>query len=170
MNSNKRSTVVDAIRGLSLLGILMANLLIFQYGMFGKDEMHYFQPTTLDRISHDMLKVFVEGSFMPIFTFLFGYSMIKMRESLLAKGLKYGRSFSRRSMLLIALGLLHSIFLWDGDILLFYGAIGFFLLLFVKRNAKTVIIWGLIFLLLTSAFGFGSMDLRLRRQLAWRAT
>ncbi|MFH0071081.1 hypothetical protein ACFRAK_28640, partial [Peribacillus sp. NPDC056705] len=64
MNSNKRSTVVDAIRGLSLLGILMANLLIFQYGMLGKDEMHYFQPTTLDRISHDMLKVFVEGSFM----------------------------------------------------------------------------------------------------------
>ena len=38
MNSNKRSTAVDAIRGLSLLGILMANMLIFQYGMFGKDE------------------------------------------------------------------------------------------------------------------------------------
>ncbi|MFH0071082.1 DUF418 domain-containing protein, partial [Peribacillus sp. NPDC056705] len=81
-----------------------------------------------------------------------------MREGLLAKGLKYGRSFSRRSILLVVLGLLHSIFLWEGDILLFYGAIGFFLLLFVKRKAKTVIVWGLIFLLLTSAFGFGSMD------------
>ena len=30
---------------------------------------------------------------MPIFTFLFGYSMIKMRESLIGKGLKYGRAF-----------------------------------------------------------------------------
>lgn len=121
MNSNKRSTAVDAIRGLSLLGILMANMLIFQYGMFGKDELHFFQPSTLDLISHDMLKVFVEGSFMPIFTFLFGYSMIKMRESLIGKGLKYGRSFFRRSVLLIVLGLLHSIFIWEGDILLFYG-------------------------------------------------
>ncbi|MGG4108682.1 DUF418 domain-containing protein [Paenibacillus lautus] len=158
MNSNKRSTAVDAIRGLSLLGILMANMLIFQYGMFGKDELHLFQPSTLDLISHDMLKVFVEGSFMPIFTFLFGYSMIKMRESLIGKGLKYGRSFFRRSVLLIILGWLHSTFIWEGDILLFYGAIGLFLLLFVKRKAKTILIWGILFLTLFAIFGYGSME------------
>ncbi|MPY19143.1 DUF418 domain-containing protein [Paenibacillus glucanolyticus] len=158
MNSNKRSTAVDAIRGLSLLGILMANMLIFQYGMFGKDELHYFQPSTLDQISHDMLKVFVEGSFMPIFTFLFGYSMIKMRESLINKGLKYGRSFFRRSVLLIVLGLLHSIFIWEGDILLFYGAIGLFLVLFVKRKVKTIMIWGVLLLTLVSLFGYGSVE------------
>jgi uncharacterized protein len=158
MNSNKRSTAVDAIRGLSLLGILMANMLIFQYGMFGKDELHFFQPSTLDLISHDMLKVFVEGSFMPIFTFLFGYSMIKMRESLIGKGLKYGRSFFRRSVLLIVLGLLHSTFIWEGDILLFYGAIGLFLVLFVKRKAKTIMIWGILLLALMTVFGYGSME------------
>lgn len=158
MNSNKRSTAVDGIRGLSLLGILMANMLIFQYGMFGKDELHFFQPSTLDLISHDLLKVFVEGSFMPIFTFLFGYSMIKMRESLIGRGLKYGRSFLRRSVLLIILGWLHSTFIWEGDILLFYGAIGLFLLLFVKRKAKTILIWGILFLTLFAIFGYGSME------------
>lgn len=158
MNSYKRSTAVDAIRGLSLLGILMANMLIFQYGMFGKDELHYFQPSMLDRVSHDMLRVFVEASFMPIFTFLFGYSMVKMRESLTAKGLKYGRSFTRRSILLILLGFLHSTFIWEGDILLFYGAVGFFLLLFVKRKPKTLIIWGTLLLALVSAFGYGMLE------------
>lgn len=158
MSTHKRSTAVDAIRGLSLAGILMANMLIFQYGMFGKDELHFFQPSALDTISHNILKVFVEGSFMPIFTFLFGYSMVMMRESLTAKGLKYGRSFSRRSVLLIGLGLLHSTFIWEGDILLFYGGIGFFLLLFVKRKAKTLLIWGIILLALMTALGYGSME------------
>lgn len=158
MNSNKRSTAVDAIRGLSLLGILMANMLIFQYGTYGKDELKYFQPSILDRVSHDMLRVFVEASFMPIFTFLFGYSMVKMRESLSAKGLKYGRSFTRRSIMLIFLGFLHSTFLWEGDILLFYGAVGFFLLLFITRKPKTLLIWGTLLLVLMSAFGYGMLE------------
>ncbi|SMF65709.1 uncharacterized protein SAMN05661091_0190 [Paenibacillus uliginis N3/975] len=153
-NPRKRAVAVDAIRGFSLLGILMANMLIFQYGMFGKDEMWLFKPSSLDLIGHDMLKIFVEGSFMPIFTFLFGYSMIKMKESMNAKGLKYGRNVVRRSILLIALGFAHSM-LWDGDILLFYGGISFFLLLFVNRKPKTLMIWGIIFLLLSIGISYG---------------
>lgn len=153
-NPRKRAVAADAIRGFSLLGILMANMLIFQYGMFGKDELSLFNPSSWDLIGLDMLKIFVEGSFMPIFTFLFGYSMIKMKESMNAKGLKYGRNVIRRSILLMALGFVHSL-LWDGDILLFYGGISFFLLLFVNRKPKTLMIWGIIFLILSIALSFG---------------
>lgn len=158
MSTQQRSTAVDAIRGLSLAGILMANMLIFQYGIFGKDELHYFQASALDQIVHNVLKIFVEGSFMPVFTFLFGYSMVMMRESLIAKGLKYGRSFFRRSVLLIGLGALHSHFIWEGDILLFYGGIGFFLLLFVKRKPRTLLIWGSVLLALMAAFSYGTVE------------
>ena len=154
-NPQKRAAAADAIRGFSLLGILMSNMLIFQYGVFGKDELHLFNPSSWDLIGHDMLKIFVEGSFMPIFAFLFGYSMIKMKESINAKGLKYGRNVVRRSLLLIGLGFLHSYLLWEGDILLFYGAISFFLLLFVNRKPKTLMIWGSIFLLLSVGISYG---------------
>ncbi|WP_268794487.1 hypothetical protein [Paenibacillus sp. DMB20] len=41
-NPLKRATAIDTIRGFSLLGILMANMLIFQYGMFGKEKLHFF--------------------------------------------------------------------------------------------------------------------------------
>lgn len=155
-NPRKRAVAVDAIRGFSLLGILMANMLIFQYGMYGKDELYLFNPSSWDLIGHDMLRIFVEGSFMPIFTFLFGFSMIKMKESLTSKNLKFGRNIVRRSILLMILGLLHSLLLWEGDILLFYGVITFFLLIFVNRKPKTLMIWGFICLLLSMGISYGS--------------
>lgn len=154
--SKQRIHAVDGIRGFSLLGILIANMLIFQYGIFGKDEMELFSVTPSDSAVHTFLKIVVEGSFMPIFAFLFGYSLIKMKESIEAKGLKPKRHLSRRFIMLIIFGLAHSTFLWEGDILLSYGMMGFFLLLFLNRKRKTIVIWGTILLILTSFMGYGT--------------
>lgn len=151
----QRVHVIDAIRGFSLLGILMANMLIFQYGIMGKDELHLFSISTADNAAHIFMKIAIEGSFMPIFTFLFGYSLIKMNESLVRKGLKPKRHLARRFIVLIIFGALHGMLLWEGDILLSYGITGFFLLLFVNRKKKTIFIWGITLLLLTSLIGFG---------------
>ncbi|OME81474.1 hypothetical protein BK120_17695 [Paenibacillus sp. FSL A5-0031] len=152
--TGQRIRVIDAIRGFCLLGILLANMLIFQYGIYGKEEMQLFHPTPTDEVTHQVLKVAVEGSFMPIFMFLFGYSLFKLREGLIAKGLKPTRYMVRRFFMLIGLGLLHSMLLWEGDILLAYGITGFFLLLFVKRKPKTLIIWGVILSILMSGLGY----------------
>lgn len=153
--SKQRIHAVDGIRGFSLLGILIANILIFQYGIIGKDEMDFFSLSTKDTAVHTFLKIAVEGSFMPIFAFLFGYSLIKMKESIESKGLKPKRHLSRRFVMLIVFGLLHSTFLWEGDILTSYGLTGFFLLLFLNRKKKTLLLWGIILLLLTSFMGYG---------------
>lgn len=149
----QRIGVIDALRGFSLFGILLANLLIFQYGIYGKDEWDF---GTADAVGHDILKVFVETSFMPIFAFLFGYGIILMYSSWKEKGFRVKRQFTRRFLALIVLGLLHGILLWEGDILFAYGMMGFFLLLFVKRKPKTLLIWGIVVLILTSAFSYGS--------------
>ncbi|ENQ3106741.1 DUF418 domain-containing protein [Bacillus cereus] len=153
-----RVSTVDGIRGFSLLGILLANMLIFQYGIFGKDEINFYSLSVTDLGAYKAVKVLIEGSFMPIFTFLFGYSMIKMKESLERKGVKVKRYFVRRFFFLFALGLLHAHFLWEGDILSFYGLMGFFLLLFLNRKKKTLIVWGIILLVLTSLMGYGHME------------
>lgn len=157
---------IDGIRGFSLFGILLANLLIFQYGLWGKDEMELFALSSVDHVMYAIVKITIEESFMPIFTFLFGYSMIMMKESLERKNLKVKRYFARRALFLIAVGLIHSTFLWEGDILFFYGLMSFFLLLFLKRKKTTILVWGLVlfsimqfFVLLGSFTGDAEEDL-----------
>ncbi len=138
-SKQNRIHIIDGLRGFSLFGILMANLLIFQYGIWGKDEIELYAISVFDTGIYKLVKILIESSFMPIFTFLFGFSMIKMKESLEAKGLGTKRYFARRFLLLLVLGTLHSEFLWEGDILGFYGMMGFFLLLFMNRKPKTLL-------------------------------
>lgn len=144
----QRVHLIDGMRGLSLFGILLANLLIFQFGIWRTADLPL---SPVDNGAYSFVKIFIEGSFMPIFTFLFGYSIVKMAESLQQKGLHVKRYFARRFIFLLLLGILHGTFLWEGDILAFYGMFGFFLLFFINRKTKTILIWGLMLFVLTNA-------------------
>lgn len=155
MMKEERVRSIDALRGISLFGILLANLLIFHYGIWGKEELEYFRASATDKTIYAILKIAVEGSFMPIFTFLFGFSLIKLAESIKKKNGKVKRHLWRRFIFLFILGLLHSTYLWEGDILAFYGLMGLFLLLFLNRKKKTLIIWGTVLLLMTAALSYG---------------
>ncbi len=154
----ERLQIIDGIRGLSLAGILMANMLIFQYGIWGKEEIHLYSPSKMDSVAYTFTKIFIEGSFMPIFAFLFGFGMIKMKQSLDRKNLKYKQYFFRRFLFLLVVGFLHSTYLWEGDILFFYGLMGLFLLIFVGRKKKTLLLLGSTLLLLFSLLGYGSQQ------------
>ncbi|MGE7919051.1 DUF418 domain-containing protein [Viridibacillus sp. NPDC093762] len=154
----QRVRLVDSLRGFSLFGILLANLLIFQYGMFGKDLISFYNLSDFNFGSYKFIQVFVEGTFMPIFTFLFGYSLIKLVESIREKGRKSRWFLVRRFLMLLTLGLLHSTYIWEGDILAFYGGIGFFLFFFINRKPKTLIIWGIVLLLLITATSYGKYE------------
>ncbi|WP_245697671.1 DUF418 domain-containing protein [Paenibacillus oryzae] len=152
--SGSRVTLVDAIRGFCLFGILQANMLIFQYGLIGTEFFALFQATALDQKAYNWLEVLVAGSFLPIFMFLYGYSLVKLRNGLLAKGRKPWRSLVRRFVLLLMIGGLHSYFFWDGDILFLYGLISFGLLLFIRCKPRTLFIWATSMMLL-----LGGLDL-----------
>src|SRR5699024_12776925 len=78
----------DAIRGFSLFGILMANLLIFQFGLSGKEHIEYYQMSPVNYGFYQFVKVVFEGSFMPIFAILFGFSMDKLFQSMIKKDMK----------------------------------------------------------------------------------
>lgn len=154
--TTNRVTFIDTMRGFSLFGILMANLLIFQFGMYGKDELKDL--SILDNGAWYFVKIFIEGSFMPIFTILFGFSLIKFIESIRRKKDKSRWSILRRATGLIALGFLHKTFLWEGDILFSYGMMILFLIPFINRKPKTLFIWAGIFLLLITSLSFGSTE------------
>lgn len=150
MTQQSRISMIDGLRGFSLLGILIANMLIFQYGLWGKDTIHVFGISSLDQSLYIMIKILIEGSFMPIFTFLFGYSLIMMRNSLAKKRLRQKTHLCRRGILLIVIGVLHGTYLWEGDILFVYGVMSLFLLLFINRKAKTTLTWAFTLSLLLS--------------------
>lgn len=160
--TTKRVSFIDGMRGFSLLGILLANLLIFQFGMYGKDELKNL--SALDTGALYFVKIFIEGSAMPIFTLLFGYSLIKFIESIRKKKNKSHWTILRRAIGLIAIGWLHSTFLWEGDILLSYGFMTLFLIPFINRKAKTLFIWSSVLFVLSTALAFGSAELPEKEQ------
>ncbi|MGP4073214.1 DUF418 domain-containing protein [Piscibacillus sp. B03] len=157
MNQN-RISLIDAIRGFSLFGILLANLLIFQYGIYGKDELDYYSVNGIDLFTNYLIEIFIEGSFMPIFTFIFGYSIVLMIDKLRSNGLPIKRYLGRRFIGLIMIGGLHFYFLWEGDILLSYGVIGLILLMFIKRKPKTLLTWAVVIVSLMTIISFVPVD------------
>lgn len=154
----KRVQLIDGLRGFSLVGIVLANMLIFQYGLFGESALHLFGIKGADMAFHSFLEVTVVGSFMPIFAFMFGFGMIKLSESLKTRELRPKCHLARRFLLLFLIGLLHSTFLWEGDILTFYGITGFLLLLFLNRKPKTLFIWAIILLTGAGLLGLPASD------------
>lgn len=118
----KRIESADAVRGFSLFGIFMANLLIFQFGLSGKDYIEFYHLNSVNEFAFKTVKVIFEGSFLPIFAILFGFSMDKLFQSMKNKEIKWKRfKLLCRAAGLIILGILHSYLIWEGDILLAYG-------------------------------------------------
>ncbi|WP_458121395.1 DUF418 domain-containing protein [Paenibacillus sp. Z6-24] len=147
--SQRRLKMIDAMRGFSLLGIILANMLIFQYGAWGAIDLKEPGFSTADHVVNGLLEVLVVGSFMPIFAFLFGFGIIKMKESLESRQLSPYPYLSRRFLLLMLIGMVHGFFIWEGDILTYYGLYGFGLLLFLRCRPRTLLVWTMI--------GFGMM-------------
>lgn len=145
---NKRLEVVDALRGFSLLGILIANMLYFQYNSNIKDMIDL--DTWWDQCAYYFTKIFVEGSFYPIFGFLFGYGLILFVQALENRDVSVKGPLWCRAIGLIVIGAVHIALVWDGDILLTYGAaLMFIILFFLKRRIKTWLIWAISVALLT---------------------
>ncbi|WP_204166791.1 DUF418 domain-containing protein [Bacillus sp. CGMCC 1.16541] len=135
---------IDRLRGFSLFGILAANLLIFQYGLFGKEDMTY-PLGFIDRLTGMFIGLFIEGSFYPIFAFLFGFSLILLKDAVDSKQThRFRWVFLRRMSLLLLFGIVHTFLVWDGDILFSYAICGFTLLLFYNRHPIILITTSLL--------------------------
>lgn len=132
----RRIHQADALRGLSLVGILLANLLIFQYGLTGQDYLEYMNIGPLSNALAIAMKVLIVHSFIPIFGILFGFSMDKLFQSMKRKNIKAKRfKLLLRAIALMVLGAIHAQFIWHGDILLTYGMTMLILIVFI--NFKT---------------------------------
>ncbi|MGO1758412.1 DUF418 domain-containing protein [Mammaliicoccus vitulinus] len=150
----KRIEVVDALRGFSLFGIFMANLLIFQFGLTGHLYIEHYHLDAINKGIYHFIKILFEGSFMPIFAILFGFSLDKLYQSMKTKQVKHPRvKLLRRALFLMLIGSLHAYFIWEGDILFGYAISMLVVIPFISlksRFFKWVTIIGFVFILAIS--------------------
>lgn len=128
---NKRIQTIDLLRGISLVGILLVNILSFNYPIIYVELPKYLtRPDDLQ--AEKWLTIFIQGSFYPLFAWLFGYGLQMQRMKATALNQKFASIASRRLSILLLFGIMHAFGVWYGDILITYAVMGFILLLFLK--------------------------------------
>lgn len=134
-SERQRHTILDALRGFALMGIALANFPEFGLWTFLSADAQAAMPSAgVDRVVRFLQYMLVDGKFYTIFSLLFGigFSLILARHSRWL--------FVRRMLILVAIGALHLLFIWSGDILLLYAVGGLLLTLFVRLSDR-VLLW-----------------------------
>lgn len=127
----ERFIILDALRGLALFGICLANFPEFSLYTFQSPEVVAAMPTAgMDRVVRFFQYVFIDGKFYSLFSLLFGIGFSIMMSHSMEKGRDGLAVFCRRMGILALIGLLHLMLLWSGDILLLYALTGLLLPLF----------------------------------------
>ncbi|GAE37407.1 DUF418 domain-containing protein [Halalkalibacter akibai] len=151
LNETDRILSLDIMRGLALLGILLANSLHFQYGLFLVPDIHNYYPLgTIDQIAEGFIRLFASASFYTLFSFLFGYGMAFLKERLEAANQPLRPLYWRRTVILLIVGFLHGTFIWDGDILFVYALAAFILYFFLKLKERGLLISSFLLLFIMS--------------------
>ena len=143
-----RISGIDVLRGVALLGILVLNIDDFGTVQFAHD-IPVGTPTNDFAGPHAHLNLillmikwmFFEGKMRGLFSMLFGAGVILLTSRAERRGSRdVADVYTCRNMFLMLFGILHSIFIWSGDILFDYG---FQALLFVyplrKLKPKTLL-------------------------------
>lgn len=128
---DERLGILDAVRGVALGGILVANLISFfgVYWMSSETRRSMAWGDMGEAVVFGM-DWFIEGKFYSIFSMLLGIGFAIQWQRAAARGQtrsQFARFFRKRMTVLIIIGLIHLYALWAGDILTLYGIMGLLL-------------------------------------------
>lgn len=143
MTASGRIASLDVIRGVAVMGILVANL-----PAFGLPDAAYFSPIAwggtglADRTVWAINFVLVEGKMRGLFSFLFGASMLLVTDRAEAAGEDPARVHYARMGWLFVIGLVHAYLIWWGDILSHYALVGAAAFLFRELSVRSLILVG----------------------------
>jgi uncharacterized protein len=124
-----RIIALDALRGLAVMGILIANIVAFALPpAYAINPFAGGSPSAADQIAWLLSFLLVDGKMRALFALMFGASMLLVIEAAEMAG-RDGRAAHRRRMAwLLPIGLAHYALLWDGDILMLYAVAGLLML------------------------------------------
>lgn len=144
-DNSSRLDVIDALRGFAIVSImLLHNIEHFDF---------YFSPEglpawlkTLDKIIWDSLFFLFGGKSYAIFALLFGMTFYIQWHNREARGEDFRPRFAWRLALLLAFGLVNSMF-YHGDILSIYAVLGLALIPVARLRTGTVLAIAVVLLL-----------------------
>ena len=135
-HSFERITIIDALRGFALAGIVIChvveNYIASATPTAFNDAVHQ---GIIDNIVDGFIGIFLRGKFIALFSFLFGLSFFIQMDNANQRGSYFGGRFLWRLLLLFGIGFVHSLF-YRGDILTVYAVVGIFLIPFYKVDNK----------------------------------
>jgi uncharacterized protein len=156
----RRDPLIDALRAFALAGILLVNIQSFVWG--AGEPLGYFsdESTDVDLVVHWLLSAFVSSKFIALFAFLFGLGCAMQIRALRRAGATLAEArhtYRRRLVFLLAVGILHGLLLYFGDVLTIYALCGFLLLRHVAQRpaqlARATRRWWLAFAVVTVVGG-----------------
>lgn len=133
---HERIEFVDILRGFALIGVLFMNMNAYSGHEFTLTQI----PNGLNKIVVFALQFFFQAKFYSLFSFLFGWGMATQLARAKTRGSRFIPYYLRRNFLLLLIGFIHAVMIWDGDILVVYATLSFLLLLFRNRSPKTILL------------------------------
>jgi uncharacterized protein len=142
--AQERIQLIDVLRGFALFGVLVSNMtwLSGDFIVLTRERAASLPTAAVDPYAKYLINFFVEMKANTIFAFLFGlgFSVQMMRAE--ERGARIAPVYARRLLVLLLLGLAHTLLLWYGDILHLYALVGFTLLFFRRRSPTTLLAAG----------------------------
>lgn len=146
----QRIAILDTLRGFAIFGILMVNMQWMNAPVAFSFSPDVLWDTPPDRAASFIIHALFESKFFVLFSMLFGYGFWLFLQKPVSEGPGVVKIYVWRLILLIFFGAAHVLFLWPGDILVFYGLLGLVMLLFRKKKDKSLIKWAVGFILIPS--------------------
>jgi uncharacterized protein len=167
VGETERYRHLDVLRGLSLFGVLLVNLLtLFRVSLFQHMLEFHTDPGRANHLVDLLVAALVEFKAFTLFSFLFGVGTAIQAERSAARGLPVTGFLLRRFLVLLAIGLCHMFLIWNGDILLLYAVCGLLMVPTLGLPARTLAIFGIAAILLP---GFVPLGVGFPGAQAWRA-
>jgi uncharacterized protein len=141
ISKDERIQAMDVLRGFALLGIFLMNIEAMvgplMAGVMGTDPALRGADRTVDAVIH----ILVQGKFYTLFSLLFGMGFAVMMQRAEQAGRPFTRLYLRRTLGLLVIGLLHSILIWSGDVLVSYALMSLPLLLMFRKPSVHSLPW-----------------------------
>lgn len=141
MSDGRRIISLDIIRGFAILGIFLVNMLSFHSPMLYLDPFTWWS-STAEQWTYIVIDVMAQGSFYPLFSLLFGYSLVLLQKKTVRNGLSFTPLLTKRLFILLGIGVLHAVFIWHGDILINYALLGLITIPFLKYSQRALLLAG----------------------------
>lgn len=146
----ERVTVIDAVRGFAVLGILAMNIVEFGLPMRAYENPAFAGGASgLDLWFWYAQVALCDGKMRALFSMLFGAGLMLISARMLAKGQsgEVADYLLRRCLWLVPFGIVHRFLLqWTGDILYAYGLLGMIAVAFRGLGARTLVVFGVLLL------------------------